>query len=132
MLWPLKLPMASLFQSLHLNKEIAKKRVKILWWVCEFIIIWELIPEYIFPLTAGISIFCPANQHSATFTYLFGGANGDEGLGFLSRCMDWHYVGTDMFLIPIETIFNQFLGYVGCIALTTAIYWGNLWVRRVS
>lgn len=127
MLWPTKLPLASLFQSLHLDKEIAKKRLHVFWWVCGFVILWEMIPEYIFPLTAGISIFCLANQHSATFTYLFGGANGDEGLGFLSWCMDWEYVGTDMFVLPLNTLWNQLIGYSICIALTTAIYWGNLW-----
>ena len=127
MLWPSALPQASLFQTLHLNKAIAKRRLRVFWWVCGFIIIYELIPEYIFPLTAGFSIFCLANQHSAVFTYLFGGANGDEGLGFLSWCMDWQYIGTTQLILPLNTLFNQFLGYCGCIALTTAIYWGNLW-----
>jgi hypothetical protein len=92
MLWPTVLPLASLFQSLHLHKELAKRRLKVFWAVLLFIIIWEIVPEYMFPLTAGISIFCLANQHSSTFTYLFGGANGNEGLGFLSWCMDWQYV----------------------------------------
>jgi len=92
MLWPTILPLASLFQSLHLHKELAKRRLKVFWAVLFFIIVWEIVPEYIFPLTAGISIFCLANQHSSTFTYLFGGANGNEGLGFLSWCMDWQYV----------------------------------------
>lgn len=44
------------------------------------------------------------------------------------RCMDWQYIGTDMFLIPIETLFNQWIGYCGCIALTIGVYWANLWV----
>jgi len=72
MVWPVQLPLASLFQSLHLDKALAKRRMRIFWWVCGAVIIWELIPEYIFPLTAGVSIFCLANQHSSTFTYLFG------------------------------------------------------------
>lgn len=127
MLWPLQMPEASLFQSLHLNKAIAKKRLKVFWWVCGFVIIWEMVPEYIFPLTTGISIFCLAGQHIPAFTYLFGGANGDEGLGFLSWCMDWQYVGTDMFVLPLDTLINQFIGYIGCIALTTGVYWANLW-----
>ena len=128
MLWPLQLPLASLFQSLHLNKILAKKRLKVFWYVFIFIICWEMIPEYIFPLTAGISIFCLAQQHSATFTYLFGGANGDEGLGFLSWCMDWQYVGTQSLVLPLDTLFNQFLGYIACICLTIGAYYSNVWV----
>lgn len=84
--------------------------------VCIFVIVWELIPEYIFPLTAGISIFCLAQQHSATFTYLFGGANGNEGLGFLSWCMDWQYVGTSEMVLPMNTLVNQLIGYCGYVA----------------
>lgn len=125
--WPLSLPLASLFQSLHLDKTIAKRRLRVFWWVCGAVIIWELIPQYIFPMTAGISIFCLANQNSPAFTYLFGGANGDEGLGLLSWCMDWQYIGTDMFVVPLNTLGNQFIGYLGCIVLTSVIYWTNMW-----
>lgn len=74
-----------------------------------------------------ISIFCLAQQHSATFTYLFGGANGNEGLGFLSWCMDWQYVGTSELVLPLNTLINQLIGYFGCIILTTAAYHANLW-----
>lgn len=130
MVWPLQLPLASLFQSLHLDKALAKRRLKVFWIICIFVIVWELIPEYIFPLTAGVSIFCLADQHSAAFTYLFGGANGDEGLGFLSWCMDWQYVGTDELVFPLQTLVNQLIGYIGCIILTTLAYWFNLWVSR--
>lgn len=132
MLWPLKLPSASLFQTLHLDKTLAKKRLRVFWVVFGLVIVWELVPEYIFPLTAGVSIFCLANQNSAAFTYLFGGANSNEGLGFLSWSMDWQYVGTDQFLIPIETLFNQFVGYIICIALTMGMYWTNVWVSTCS
>lgn len=130
MLWPTKLPLASLFQSFHIDNDIAKKRLLVFYWVTGAVFIWELIPEYIFPLTTGVSIFCLANQHSEAFTYLFGGANGDEGLGFLSWCFDWQYVGTDMLILPLTTQFNQFIGYIICIALTTGIYWGNLWKAK--
>ncbi|EPS35544.1 hypothetical protein H072_11046 [Dactylellina haptotyla CBS 200.50] len=127
MLWPTILPNASLFQTLHLNKAIAKKRLKVFWLVCGFIILWEMIPEYIFPLTAGISIFCLANQHSPVFTHLFGGSNGNEGLGLLSWCMDWQYVGTSSLVLPVNTLVNQLIGYIGCIILTIVAYYANVW-----
>ncbi|KAF3913376.1 hypothetical protein ABW20_dc0106770 [Dactylellina cionopaga] len=127
MLWPTVLPNASLFQTLHLNKSLAKRRLKVFWWVCGFIIVWEIIPEYLFPLTAGISIFCLANQHSAVFTHLFGGANGNEGLGLLSWCMDWQYVGTSSLVLPVNTLVNQLIGYTGCIILTVVAYYANVW-----
>ncbi|KAJ6256139.1 hypothetical protein Dda_8974 [Drechslerella dactyloides] len=127
MLWPTVLPNASLFQALHFDKVLAKKRLKVFWWVCGAVIVWEIVPQYMFPLTVGISILCLANQHSAVFTHLFGGSNGNEGLGLLSWCMDWQYVGTDQFVIPMNTLVNQLIGYIGCVALTIGAYYSNVW-----
>lgn len=45
------------------------------------------------------------------------GANGDEGMGFLSWCMDWQYVGTDQLLLPINTLMNQYV--LSCVKLVT-------------
>ena len=45
-----------------------------------------------FPLLTGLSIFCLANPNSQDFTRIFGGSNGNEGLGLLSICFDWQYI----------------------------------------
>lgn len=68
--WPTCLPNASLLQSMHSNKSLSKKRLRVFWYVGAFIMVWEIIPEYIFPLTIGISIFCLANQNSEFFSYV--------------------------------------------------------------
>ena len=49
-----------------------------------------------FPLLTGFSIFCLANPRSADFTRIFGGSGGNEGLGFLSICLDWQYISGSM------------------------------------
>jgi hypothetical protein len=82
MLWPMNLPITSLLESLHGDKRIAKQRLKIFYIVFFTFLVWELFPEYIFPVLEGVSIFCLAHQDSLVFTNLFGGASGDEGLGF--------------------------------------------------
>ena len=56
------------------------------------IFFWEILPEWMFPLLTGFSIFCLANPRSADFTRIFGGSGGNEGLGFLSICLDWQYI----------------------------------------
>lgn len=53
------------------------------------IFIWELFPEWMFPLLTGVSIFCLANPNSPAFSRVFGGTNGNEGLGLLSISFDW-------------------------------------------
>lgn len=60
---------------------------------------YEVLPAYIFPLLNGISVFCLASQSASSrvvdvFTNLFGGTNGNEGLGFLNVSFDWQYIGS--------------------------------------
>jgi hypothetical protein len=91
-LWPMNLPITDLLQSLHKDKVATKNRLKIFYIVFGALFFWEIIPEYIAPTLIGVSIFCLANRHSLVFTNLFGGANGNEGLGFLSLSFDWQYI----------------------------------------
>jgi hypothetical protein len=53
------------------------------------IFVWELFPEWIFPLLTGFSIICLAAPNNAAVSRVFGGSNGNEGLGLLSICLDW-------------------------------------------
>ncbi|KAK0615062.1 OPT oligopeptide transporter protein-domain-containing protein [Bombardia bombarda] len=126
-LWPSRLPLASIFQSMHLDKGLAKKRLRIFWIICVAVMVWEIFPQYIFPLTSGISIFCLVNQNSALFTRIFGGSNGDEGMGLLSWSMDWVNIGTTEFYQPLGTQVNIFIGYIISIIVLLAAYYGNLW-----
>lgn len=82
MLWPMNLPITSLLESLHRDKVETKSKLKVFYIVFFVIFCWEIFPEYIFPVLEGVSIFCLANQKNLVFTNLFGGASGNEGLGF--------------------------------------------------
>jgi hypothetical protein len=93
------------------------------------LLVWEIIPEWIFPLLQGLSVFCLAKQNSLLFTNLFGGSQGNEGLGFLSISFDWQYIaslGSPMWL-PLYTLTNSTIGYLLCIVLFMSIYYGNVW-----
>lgn len=133
MLWPSNLPLTSLLDSFHRSKgpgakRVIKKRMKLFWIVAAIMFVWEVFPEYIFPVLEGVSVFCLANQDSQVFTNLFGGASGNEGLGFLSICFDWQYIaglGSPMWL-PLETMVNNLVGYLGCIILFMGLYYGNI------
>lgn len=68
--------------------------------------VYEVIPSYIFPLLNGFNIFCLASQHAPqrtqdVFTNLFGGSDGNEGLGFLSLSFDWQYIGSTYMSLPL-------------------------------
>ncbi|KAM3084106.1 hypothetical protein ACMFMG_001788 [Clarireedia jacksonii] len=129
MLYPANLPVTTVLETLHRDRESNKKRMKVFWILFFALLVWELLPEYIFPLLIGVSIFCLADQHSLVFTNLFGGANGNEGLGFLSLSFDWNYVagfGSPLWL-PLQTLVNSFIGTLLCIVLFMGVYYGNIW-----
>ncbi|GLB40284.1 putative oligopeptide transporter [Lyophyllum shimeji] len=92
MLYPEVLPLASMFDALYKDAAWPKKRLRVFWIVSGVIFIWELFPEWMFPLLTGLSVFCLANPSSQDFTRIFGGSNGNEGLGLLSICFDWQYI----------------------------------------
>lgn len=104
-----------LHAALHFDTKSNQKRVKLFWIAFAGMFIYEVFPSYIFPLLNGFSIVCLATQHAPTntlniITNLFGGSNGNEGLGyvtlhfylnvpaayyvysFLSLGFDWQYI----------------------------------------
>jgi len=129
MLWPINLPINSLLETLHRDKKETSQRLKIFWIVFTVMFFWEIIPEWMFPLMQGVSIFCLAQKHSMVFTNLFGGSQGNEGLGFLSVSFDWQYVAglNSPLWIPLQTLANSCTGYLLCIVLFMGIYYNNTW-----
>jgi len=99
MLWPINLPTATLLESLHRDKRETKRRLKVFYIIFICIFVWETLPEYIFPVLTGVSVFCLARQDNQVFTNLFGGASGNEGLGFLSICFDWNYIAGKIYQV---------------------------------
>ncbi|KAK0108791.1 hypothetical protein ONS96_002636 [Cadophora gregata f. sp. sojae] len=127
MLWPMNLPITSLLESLHKDKAVAKARLKIFYIVFFTFLVWEIFPEYIFTVLEGVSIFCLAHQNSLVFTNLFGGASGNEGLGLGAVSFDWNYIapfGSPLWL-PLYTLVNEFIGYIGCIIFFMGLYYSN-------
>ncbi|RDB18213.1 Oligopeptide transporter 9 [Hypsizygus marmoreus] len=132
--FPNLLPTVQLFDALHRGKKIMlqKKRVKFFWAVFVGIFVWEWFPEYIAPTLTGISIFCLANQNSAWFTRIFGGAAGNEGLGAFALCLDWNYVGSGggslgALFTPISTQLSLYSGTAICMIAFCACYATNTW-----
>ncbi|KAG6857483.1 hypothetical protein H0H87_002108 [Tephrocybe sp. NHM501043] len=132
--FPNLLPTVQLFDALHRGKKIMlqKKRVKFFWLVFIGIFVWEWFPEYIAPTLTGVSIFCLANQNSAWFTRIFGGAAGNEGLGAFSLCFDWNYVGSGggslgALFTPLSTQLSLYCGTVICMIAFCACYARNVW-----
>ncbi|KAK4113429.1 OPT superfamily oligopeptide transporter [Canariomyces notabilis] len=129
MLWPINLPVNSLMETLHRDRTETSRRVKVFLTIFLVMFCYEIIPEWIFPLLQGVSIFCLVHQNSLVFTNLFGGSQGNEGLGFLSVSFDWQYIaflGSPLW-VPLYTLTNSCIGYLLCIVLFMGLYYGNVW-----
>ncbi|TFK40185.1 OPT oligopeptide transporter protein-domain-containing protein [Crucibulum laeve] len=132
MLYPGVLPLVSMFDALYKDGPSVSKKLKLFWIAFGVIFIWEMFPEWIFPLLTGFSVFCLANPRSADFTRIFGGSNGNEGLGLLSLCFDWQYIsgGTNPMAIPLKAQFSNFIGYILCMVVFVAVYYKNIWQSK--
>ncbi|KAI0265053.1 oligopeptide transporter [Gloeopeniophorella convolvens] len=126
------LPTVSIFQALHFDTSANSKRVRLFWLAFAGMFIWEIIPSYIFPLLNGFSIFCLASQHAKpsvqdAFTNIFGGADGNEGLGLFSLSFDWQYIGSAYMSLPLIQQVNSWVGLFFCYIAIVAIYYSNTW-----
>ncbi|KAJ3496103.1 hypothetical protein NLG97_g2909 [Lecanicillium saksenae] len=129
MLWPANLPINSMLERLHSRSPSNRKPLRIFLWVFMGIFFWEIIPQWICPVLTGVSIFCLANRKSTVFTNIFGGAEGNEGLGLLSICLDWQYIsgGSSPLYFPVSSLISQGIGITGCIILFAGVYYADIW-----
>jgi len=105
-----------MFDAFFRDGPTTRRKLKVFYFVFAAIFIWELFPEWIFPLLTGVSIFCLAAPNNAAVTRVFGGSNGNEGLGFLSISLDWQYVGGGFnpMAIPLKALLSMFIGNILC------------------
>ncbi|KAF7799543.1 hypothetical protein EIP86_010780 [Pleurotus ostreatoroseus] len=134
--WPATISTANLFQALHYDNQMTSKRVRLFWSIFAFMFCWEvidrviIIPQWIFPLLTGVSIFCLANNTSTVFRNVFGGASNNEGMGLLSWSFDWNLIGSACLYNPIWLQINQDIGIILTYILMSAVYYGNLWQSK--
>ncbi|GAA5984472.1 hypothetical protein JCM11641_006993 [Rhodosporidiobolus odoratus] len=132
--YPNLIPTVNLFDALHRDKNVLnqKKRLRFFWIVFIAIFVWQWIPEFLAPTLTGISIFCLARRDSAWVTRIFGGSNGNEGLGMFSLCLDWNYIGSGggslgALFTPFTTQVSQYIGVGLCCILFTTMYHTGAW-----
>lgn len=137
MLYPVVLPLVSMLDAFHRKGSTRKsdenqKRLKVFYIAFVAIFIWEIFPEWMFPLLTGFSVFCLANPKSTDFTRVFGGSNGNEGLGLLSICFDWQYIAGNVnpLTIPLRAQVSMFIGYILCMVGFAAVYYNNTWESK--
>ncbi|KAK8868122.1 OPT oligopeptide transporter protein-domain-containing protein [Apiospora arundinis] len=124
---PGSLPLMSLLETLHRKRKEVRPQLKLFYWSFACMFVWEVMPQYVMPLLTGVSIFCLVKQNSMHFTRIFGGANGNEGLGLFSLCFDFQYIGSSALFIPLTTHVNAIIGICLNVAVCLGMYYGNVW-----
>ncbi|OAA38310.1 oligopeptide transporter [Metarhizium rileyi] len=129
MLWPVNIPVNTLLETLHRDRRETRKRLRCFAAIFTGAFVWEIVPLWIAPIFQGIAIPCLARRDSLVFTNLFGGAQNNEGLGFLGLCFDWNYIAglSSPLWYPLSTLINSLAGYFVCLALFMGVYYGNVW-----
>ncbi|KAG0172884.1 hypothetical protein DFQ28_009890 [Apophysomyces sp. BC1034] len=127
-IWPQALPTVSFLKTLNTPSDDSRWRTRFFFIIFGGIFVYEFIPQYMFPLLGGISIFCLAKRDSVWFMNLFGGLNVNEGLGILGISFDWNFLTAQYPLIlPLYVQMNVYAGIVILWIMAPLLYYYNVW-----
>ncbi|KAF7732471.1 hypothetical protein EC973_003216 [Apophysomyces ossiformis] len=127
-IWPQALPTISLLKTINANNEDSRWRTKFFFTVFGCAFLYEFVPQYMFTVLGGISVFCLAKRDSQLFTNLFGGTGLNEGLGILNISFDWNYLTTmTPLVLPLHVAYNYYFGIVLLWIIAPALYYSNAW-----
>lgn len=133
MFYPNIIAQVSTIHTLHADKTKTKKQLKWFYICFTVMLLYEIVPEWMFPLLIGFSPVCISHAgKNAVISRLFGGTNNNEGLGFFSFCFDWNYISStaNPMVQPPVAIGNNIAGYILCIAVFCGVYYGNVWKAK--
>jgi hypothetical protein len=94
--------------------------------VLGFVILWQFLPEYAFPMLGSLAFLCWVAPHNATANFI---GSGLGGMGFMNLSLDWSNIGQNynLFLTPWWTQVIIFIAFaINCWILLPAAKWGNL------
>ncbi|KAH9830857.1 OPT oligopeptide transporter [Rhodofomes roseus] len=129
MLYPQNLIYVNLFDVLHRSKGemLQGKRLRFFWYVTGAIFVYEWFPEYIAPLLGSFNIVCLAARNSDWVSYIFGGAEANEGMGLLGFGVDWANITSKPFYQPLSTQISTYVGWALNYIILPAVFATNVW-----
>lgn len=129
MLYPQNLIYVNLFDVLHRSKGemLQGKRFRFFWIMTAVIFVYEWFPEWIAPLLGSFNIVCLCARNSNWVSYIFGGAEGNEGMGLMGFGLDWANITSAPFYQPLPTQISTYVGWAINYVLLPAIFATNTW-----
>ncbi|KAL6306111.1 OPT oligopeptide transporter [Sparassis latifolia] len=129
MLYPQNLIYVNLFDVLHRQKGdlLQGKRLRFFWIIVACVFVYEWFPEYIAPLLGSFNIVCLADRHSDWVSYIFGGAEANEGMGLLGFGLDWANITSQPFYQPLSTQISMYFGWALNYLILPLVFARNVW-----
>ncbi|KAL0098126.1 OPT family small oligopeptide transporter [Phycomyces blakesleeanus] len=128
MIWPTSLPTVSFLKTFNGPGNESRFLIKFFFAVFFAVFVWELVPQYMFPLLGGFSIVCLAKRDSVWVQRIFGGISVNEGLGIGSISLDWTSLSYYAPLVlPLYVQFNIYGGILILWLLAPLVYYFDVW-----
>lgn len=128
--WFQSLCQTALFETQKKQREspsrASRKQMVVFFAVMGAVILWQFLPEFVFPFLGSLAFLCWVAPHNKTANFV--GA-GFGGMGFLNLSLDWSSISTNgsLFLTPWWTQVVLFAAFVvNCWILIPAAKFGGL------
>ncbi|CAI6337464.1 unnamed protein product [Periconia digitata] len=129
--WPYSLMQTSVFETLHKSTHdswIARKQKHVFFGTLGFIIVWQFLPEYIFPMLSSLSFLCWVAPRNPVANFVGAGIGG---MGLLNLSLDWANISNQVTISPMvvpfwTTVVLTFAYVFNCYVLLPAAKYGNL------
>jgi hypothetical protein len=92
--WPYSLMQTAVFETMRKSvrdSRVARKQQYVFWGVFVFVILWQFLPEYVFPMLSSLSLLCWVAPRNPVANFIGAGIGG---MGFLNISLGTFH-GTD-------------------------------------
>lgn len=125
--WPQALMQTTLLQTQEKadrDPKVAGKRMRLFFVVLGSVAVWQLFPEYIFPMTSSLAVLCWIAPYNKVVNFV---GSGLGGMGVLNLSLDWANINSSIMLYPYWVQVIQFTAFViGAWILLPVAKWTNI------
>lgn len=127
--WPQTLMQTALLQSQDTaDRKHNSKRMRVFFWCAGTLCIWQMLPEYLFPMTSSLAVLCWVAPSDPTLNFI---GSGMGGMGFLNFTLDWANITSQVMLYPYWVQVVQFIAFIcGAWILLPIAKWSSLFTFK--
>lgn len=105
------------------DSDYGRKQMKVFFILLAVMAVWQLFPEFIFPMTSSVAVLCYMAPYNETVNFI---GSGLGGMGFLNFSFDWANITSSIMLYPYWIQVIQFVGFVlGAYVLIPLVKFSN-------